>query len=163
MMLLNSHVKCSCIFHVYVISFFPILNFSLFLSLSLIDCTIAPKQHKSTPARNPLQGSESSSSFHYSYIQFRDEKAQKDFSRNFQKCGVHSECKVILSDFSKTLLPEVIWIQDQKSLLERPTRRAIVFIQEFYSNIHSIDTDVPQLLHLEIHISQLLQILYPRY
>ena len=73
--------------------FFPILNlclspFSLSLSLSLSqrDCVMAPKQRKSTPARNLLQGAGSSSSdppvpLH---IQFRDEKVKTDFFENFQ-------------------------------------------------------------------------------
>ena len=71
--------------------FFPILNlclspFSLSLSLSQTDCVMAPKQRKSTPARNLLQGAGSSSSnppvpLH---IRFRDEKVKTDFFENFQ-------------------------------------------------------------------------------
>ena len=55
-----------------------VLCFLLFffsLSLSLIDCVMAPKQHKSTTTWKPLQGYKSSSSFPPSHIQFRDEKA----------------------------------------------------------------------------------------
>ena len=87
-MLLNSHVTCSYIFYAYVL-FLSTLNmcfFFFFLSLSLIDCIMAPKQCKSIPAQNPLQGSGSSSSsilhvpFH---IWFRDEKAKTDFFKKF--------------------------------------------------------------------------------
>ena len=87
-MLLNSHVTCSYIFYAYVL-FLSTLNmcfFLFFLSLSLIDCIMAPKQCKSIPAQNPLQGSDSSSSsippvpFH---IWFRDEKAKTDFFKKF--------------------------------------------------------------------------------
>ena len=98
-----------------------------FLSLSQIDYVMAPKQCKSTPAWNPHQGSKSSSSsnppvpFH---IRFRDEKAK--------------------TNFADTPLPKVIRTQGWESLLKRPTRCPIMFIQEFYSNIHDIDTSVPQ-------------------
>ena len=47
-------------------------------------------------------------------------------------------------DFADTPLPEVIRTRDWESLLERSTRCPVVFIQEFYSNIHDIDTFVPQ-------------------
>ena len=91
LMLLNSHVTCLCIFHAYVL-FFPILSMccvllslSLSLSLSRIDYVMAPKQHKSTPAQNPLQGSRSSSSnpFIPFHIRFHDKKAKMDFFENF--------------------------------------------------------------------------------
>ena len=150
MMLLNSHVTCSCIFHAYVL-FFPILSMccvllSLSLSLSRIDYVMAPKQCKSTPAQNPLQGSRSSVSnplipFH---IWFHDKKPKMDFFENFQDRGVHSEHQVILSNFSKTTLPDVIRTRAWESLCEKPMRCPVVFIQEFYSNIHDIDTSVPQ-------------------
>ena len=96
---------------------------------------------------NPLQFSGSSSSsdplvlFH---IRFRDEKAKMNFFENFQKHGIHPERQVILSDFTDTPLPAVIRTCGWESLLERPMRCPIVFIQEFYSNIHGIDTSVPQ-------------------
>ena len=44
-----------------------------------------------------------------SSIQFRDDEAQKDFSENFSRQGIHSECQVILSYFSNTDLPTVIY------------------------------------------------------
>ena len=49
---------------------------------------MAPKAHKSTLTRNPFQGFRSSSSFDSPvplHVQFCDEKAKKDFSKNFQK------------------------------------------------------------------------------
>ena len=63
---------------------------------------------------------------------------------NFQKHGVHLKRQVILSDFANTPLPVIIQTQGCESLLERPMRCPVVFIQEFYSNIHNIDTFVPQ-------------------
>ena len=72
----------------------------------------------------------------------------------------------------------VIRTWGQESLRERPLRCPIVFIQEFYSNIHSIDTYVPRFAitfrstHIVVtpdHISEVLHILrvahpnYPSY
>ena len=51
---------------------------------------------------------------------------------------------MILSDFADTALPDVIHTQGWESLCEIPLRCPIVFIQEFYSNMHGIDTFVPQ-------------------
>ena len=50
---------------------------------------------------------------------------------------------VVLLDFSDTPLPSVIRTKGWDSLMEKPLRCPIIFIQEFYSNIHSIDTFVP--------------------
>ena len=91
MMLLNSHVTCSCIFHAYVLFLstlnmcFLLFSLSLSLSLSRIDCFMAPKKHKSTPAQNPFHGFRSSSSLPpvSSHVQFHDENAKKDFFENF--------------------------------------------------------------------------------
>lgn len=107
---------------------------------------MTPKQHKSTPAQNPLHGFGSSSSippipFH---IRFSDEKAKTEFFENFQARGVHPKCQVILSDFFDTMLPYVIQTRGWESLYEKPVRCLIMFIQEFYSIIHDIDTSVPQ-------------------
>ena len=109
---------------------------------------MAPKVCKSTPTRNPLQGFESSSydSHIPLHIRFRDEKTRKDFSENFQYHGVHLECQVILSDFAETHLTDVIRSRGWASLLKSPLRCLIVFIQEFYSNIHDIDINVPQFI-----------------
>ena len=67
-----------------------------------------------------------------------------DFVENFQDCDVHSECQAILSDFSDTTLPVIIRTQGWESLCEKTMRCPIVFMQEFYSNIHGINTSVPQ-------------------
>ena len=149
------HVTCSCI---RILSFLSICSigdvflFSLslslcaFLSLSFSDrLRMAPKP-KSTPTWNPL-GSRSSSSdppVPPLHVWFRDGKAQQDFLENFQKHGVHPECHVVLSHFSDTPLPAVIQTQGWESLYKIPLRCPIMFIQEFYSNIHGIDTFVPR-------------------
>ena len=136
--------------YLFVLFFvYDVLRCGLSLSLSLyqINYAMAPKAHKSTMARNPLQCSGSSSSSNPPislHIQFHDEKVRKDFSENFQKRGIHSECQVILSNFAETLLPTIIRTRGWESLLERLLRCPVVFIQEFYSNIHGIDTSVPQ-------------------
>ena len=113
----TSHVHA---FFMHTFSLFiPILSCVVFcsffffffsLSLSQIDCAMAPKQRKSTPTWNPLQGSGTSSSdppvpFH---IWFCDEKAKTDFFENFYKRGVHSKHQVILPDFVDTPLLAVI-------------------------------------------------------
>ena len=124
----------------YIFSFLFWLWYVLSLSLSRIDYAMAPKARKSTHTRNPLQGSESSSSDSHVplHVRFRDEKARKDFSENYL------ERQVILSDFAETHLPDVIRSQGWASLLKSPLRCPVMFIQEFYSNIHDIDTSVPQ-------------------
>ena len=42
------------------------------------------------------------------------------------------------------MLPDVIQTQGWESLCEKPMRCPVLFIQEFYSNIHGIDASVPQ-------------------
>ena len=107
---------------------------------------MASKTQKSTLGWNPLQGSGSSSSDPIPplHVRFHDEKARKDFLENFQKCGIHPERRVILSNFADTPLPSVIRTRGKESLLKRPMRCPIVFIHEFDSNIHGIDTSVPR-------------------
>ena len=122
MMYFNLHVTCSCIFHAYVpfISFLLILTvfgtflrLSLSLSLSLsVSLLMAPKKSKSTPSRNPLRFGASFSSYvdpTRSYVRFRDDKARQDFSEKFSRRGIHSECQVILLDFSDIDLPIVVY------------------------------------------------------
>ena len=105
---------------------------------------MAPKR-KSTPSRNPLRSGASSSSFDptLSFVRFCDEQAQKDFSENFSRRGVHSECQVILSDFSDIDLPTIIHSRGWESLCDIPVTYPSVLIQEFYSNIHGYDYLVP--------------------
>ena len=71
--------------------------------------SMTPK-HKSALSRNPLHFGALSSSYDLipSSILFRDEDARKDFLKNFSQRGVHSECRVILVDFTDTDLPDVI-------------------------------------------------------
>ena len=154
MMYISSHVTCSCIFLAYVPSILYILIywcclvlFCLSLSLSpllVLVCSMAPK-HKSTPSQNPLcfGASTSSSDLTHSYVRFRDDKAQKDFSENFSRWDIHSECQVILSDFSDTDFPTIIYNRGWGSLCDILVTCPSMIIQEFYSNIHGFDTSVP--------------------
>ena len=89
-------------------------------SLVYISVSMAPK-HKSTSSRNPIySGASSSSNPTPSFIQFHDEDAQKDFSENFSRRGVHLELPVILSNFSDTDLPTVIHSWGWESLCDIP-------------------------------------------
>ena len=78
------------------------------LSLSQLVCSMAPKR-KSSPPRNPLCSGASSFDSMPSLVQFRDDKAHKDFSENFSRRNIHSERQVILSDISDIDLPTVIY------------------------------------------------------
>ena len=57
---------------------------------------------------------------------------------------IHLECQVILSNFPDTPLPDAFSSQGWASLCEKPSRCPDVFIQEFYSNMHAIDTFEPR-------------------
>ena len=57
---------------------------------------------------------------------------------------IHSKRQVILSDFQDTHLPGAFSSQGWTSLYEKPSRCPDVIIQEFYSNMHTIDTSVPR-------------------
>ena len=72
---------CTSHVHAYV----SFLSYSELMSLSRIDCVMAPKQRKSTLTRNPLRGFESSfyDPLVPSHIRFCDEKAKTDFFENF--------------------------------------------------------------------------------
>ena len=101
---------------------------------------MAPKR-KSTLSHNPFHSGASSSSYPTPFfVQFRDEKAKSDFFKNFSRRGVHSECRVILSDFSDTDLPTVIHSQGWESLCDVPITCPSMLIQEFYSNMQGIDS-----------------------
>ena len=107
---------------------------------------MAPKR-KSNPTQNPFHFESSSSSnlpVPLLHVRFHNEKAYQDFFENFSKRGVHPKRHVILLDFSDTPLPDVFHTQGWESLCEIPLRCPIVFIQEFYSNMHGINTSVPQ-------------------
>ena len=59
------------------------------------------------------------------------------------------ERQVILSDFSDTDLPTVIHSRDLELLCDVPVTCSSMLIQEFYSNMHRIDSSVP-LFHTRI-------------
>ena len=152
---LSLHVTCLCIFscictfiHLYfdidLCCWFSVCFFlSLFLSVS---CFMAPKW-KSTPSQNPFRSEASSSSLADSTpssIQFHNDKAWKDFLEKFSWRGIHLKCQVILSDFSNTDLPTIIYSRGWESLCGIPVTCPFVIIQEFYSNMHRFDTSIPQ-------------------
>ena len=56
------------------------------------------------------------------------------------------ECHVILSDFSDTDLPTVVHSKGSGSLCDISVTCPSVIIQEFYSNMHRINTLVPHFL-----------------
>ena len=117
----------------------------LFVSLSPSlsnNLRMAPKC-KSAPSWNLLHFGASSSDPIVS-VRFHDDKAYQDFSENFSKCGIHSERRMILSNFSDTTLPTVIHRQGWESLCEIPVSCPTVIIQEFYYNMHGFDTSIPQ-------------------
>ena len=116
---------------------------SLRLFLFTLDVSMAPK-HKSTPARNPLHSSASSSSDSAPLsLRFHDDDTHKAFSENFSRRGIHSKCQVVLSDFADTDLPSIIHSRGWESLCDVLVTCPLVLIQEFYSNMHGIDHSVP--------------------
>ena len=147
----------------------------LFFSFSLSNKLHMAPKHKSTLSQNPIHFETSSSDPTPLYVQFRDEKARKDFSENFSKCGVHSKHHVILLDFSDTTLPTVIHSQGWESLCQIPVSCPTVIIQEFYSNMHDFDTSTPQFvtqiqgrcivitLELVFEILHIPQVAHPNY
>ena len=48
-----------------------------------------------------------------------------------------------MSDFSNTDLPTIIHNRGWESLCDVPVTRPSMLIQEFYSNIHGIDSSIP--------------------
>ena len=105
--------------------------------------SMAPKR-KSTPARNPLRfGASSSTDPSPSTVRFHDNDAFKALSENFSRRGIHSERQVVLLNFADTDLPSVIHSRGWESLCDVPVICPIMFIQEFYSNMHRIDHLVP--------------------
>ena len=104
---------------------------------------MAPKR-KSTLARNPFHsGASSSTDPSPSTVRFCDDDAFKAFSKNFSRRGIHSECQVVLSDFTDTNLSSVIHSRGWESLCDISVTCPLVLIQEFYSNMHGIDHLVP--------------------
>ena len=110
---------------------------------------MAPKR-KSTSSQNPLRFEASTFSDPTpSHIRFRDEDARKAFLENFSRRGIHSECGVILVDFADIDLPDVIHSRGWESLCDVPVTCPSVLIQEFYSNMHGLNSSVP-LFHTRI-------------
>ena len=112
------HITCTCIFHACVPFLFYLLvlcfdgafllvsfSLSLSLSFSLSDSLHMAPKRKSAPS---LRFKASSSDPTPLHVRFHDEKARQDFSENFSKRGIHSERRIILSNFSDTTLPTVI-------------------------------------------------------
>ena len=146
-MLLHFHAYVSYIQYIFVylncLELFWLSLSSPPLSLVYVSASMALKC-KSTPSQNPLRSKTSSSSDPTpSSIWFRDKDARKDFSENFSRWGVHSECQVILSDFAYTNLPDVIHSRGWESLCDVSVICPFVLIQEFYSNMHGIDSLLP--------------------
>ena len=105
--------------------------------------SMAPKR-KSTPARNPLRsGASSSFDPSPSNVWFHDDDAFKAFLENFYRRGIHLERQVVPSNFVDTNLPSVIHSRGWELLCDVPVTCRLVFIQEFYSNMHGIDHSVP--------------------
>ena len=154
MMFLLLHITCLCIFMYTYLTFSIFLYidcdwcFSACLSLSfslilLVSCSMAPKW-KSTPSRNPLRFKAFSFSDPTpSHVRFHDDNARQDFSENFSRQAIHSECQVILSNFSNTDLPTVIHSRGWELLYDISVTCPSVLIQEFYSNMHEFDYSVP--------------------
>ena len=124
------HTYFISIYLLYLNCFGAFLTVSFSLSLLLLTLVISmtPKC-KFTLARNLLH-SGASSSFDSAPIslRFRDDDAHKAFSENFSRRGIHSECQVILADFTDTNLPDVIHNRGWESLCDVPTTCPFVLI-----------------------------------
>ena len=117
------------------------LSLSLSLSFSLLIMTVK----KLFSSKNPIRrGSSSSSSSFYDSVRFHDEKARDVFFENFFDWVIHLKRWVILFNFLETPLLSVFTFRGWTSLCEKPSRCPDVFIQEFYSNMHVINTFVPR-------------------
>ena len=129
--------------HALLVSSLSFLSISSALSLFVLSLSIfdmAPK--KSTSLKNLISCHGSSSSSFLSLPirdQFCDLKSQKDFYENFSDEAIHSEHQVILDLPLLNAFSSRGW----ESLCEKPLRCPSMFIQEFYSNIHAIDTSIP--------------------
>ena len=118
---------------------------SLSLSIWLV-CSMAPKKSKSTLSQNPLRSRVSTSDSTPFHVRFCDEKARQDFLENFFRRGIHSEGQVVLSDFSDTDLPTIIYSRGWEPLCGILITCPSVIIQEFYSNMHAFDYFVPHFI-----------------
>ena len=126
------HMYCFCFYHIDVKLFGAFLCVSLSPSLFLALVYFMAPKRISTPSRNPLHFGASSSSSPSdptpSHVRFCGDKACKDISENFSQRGIHSKRQVILSNFSDTDLPTVIYSQGWKSLCGIPITCPFVII-----------------------------------
>ena len=136
------HSPCiRTLFSIYLLYLIVFISLPFFLFTLVV--SMAPK-HKSAPSQNPLRSRTSFSSDPTpSHFWFRDEDARKDFSEKFSRRGVHSECRVILADFTDTDLPTVIHSWGWESLCDVSVTCPTVLVLEFYSNMHGFDFSVP--------------------
>ena len=142
------YIQYICVY-LNCLGLFCIFLSSPLLSLVYVSASMAPKR-KSAPSQNPLRSKASSSSNPSPFsIQFRDEDARKDFLENFSRWGVHLECRVIFADFADTNLPDVIHNQGWESQCDVPVTCPSMLIQEFYYNMHGLDSLVP-LFHTHV-------------
>ena len=88
--------------------FFSCLSLSPSLSIQLV-CSMAPKKNKSTLSQNPLRSRAFTFDSTPSHVRFHDDKARTDFLENFSRRDIHSECQVVLSNFSNIDLHTVIY------------------------------------------------------
>ena len=119
---------------------FLLVSLSLSLSLSLflsVSCSMAPKC-KSASSWNSLHSRASSSNSTPFHIRFHDEKAHTDFSENFSRRDIHSECQVVLSIISDIDIPIVIYSRSWESLCGITVTCPSMIIQEFYSSMHNL-------------------------
>ena len=139
-----TYLNLSLYWYWYCWCFSASLSLSLSLILALV-CSMAPKG-KYTPSQNPLRSRASSYDPTPSHVRFYDEKAKLDFLENFSWRGIQSERQVILSDFSDTDLPTIIYSQGWQSLCDILVTCPSMIIQEFYSNMHGFDTSIPHFI-----------------
>ena len=164
------HFPCILtLFSIYLIllillgTFLIVLLFFLPLNLFMLVVSMEPKR-KSTHTWNLLRSSASSSTDPSpSNVWFHDDDAFKAFSKNFSRRGIHLERQVILSNFSDTSLPIIIYNRGWESLCGALVTCPSMMIQEFYSNMHEfILQHLSFLLAFEVCTLWSLWILYPR-
>ena len=104
---------------------------------------MAPKRKSALSQNSFHSGASSSSNLTPSSVRFHDEQTRKDFLENFFRRGVHLKHQVILSDFFDTNLPTIIHSRSWESLCDVPVTSPSMLIQEFYSNMHGLDSSIP--------------------
>ena len=144
---MHMYLQVSIFVILYLVGAFLNVSLSPSLFVSYVSCDMTPKC-KFIPSRNPFHSETSSSSSPSdptpSHVRFHDEKAKSDFFKNFSRRGILLECQVVLSDFSNTNLPTVIYSKGWESLCGASITCPSMIIQEFYSNMHGFDYYMPQ-------------------